>query len=94
MKNRLTPKLGSIVLSRAGRDEGRRFLVVGLEGEEYALIADGDLRMALRPKRKKYRHLYVVQLESSLQKDLEEGRAVSDSEIRACLQAAERSEEG
>ncbi|GFR35247.1 KOW domain-containing RNA-binding protein [Thermobrachium celere] len=45
--------LGQIVHSRAGRDKGRYFIVVGLIDENYVLIADGDLRKIESPKKKK-----------------------------------------
>ena len=47
---------GMIVRSRAGRDAGRWCVIVGLE-ENFALIADGDLRSLEKPKRKKLMHL-------------------------------------
>lgn len=47
---------GMIVRSRAGRDAGRWCVIVGLE-ENYALLADGDLRKIEKPKRKKLMHL-------------------------------------
>ena len=34
---------GRIVRSRAGRDEGRYFVVIALDGDEFALVADGVL---------------------------------------------------
>lgn len=47
---------GMIVRSRAGRDADRWCVVIGLE-ENFALIADGDLRPLEKPKRKKLMHL-------------------------------------
>lgn len=47
---------GSVVVSKAGRDKGRFFLVVSVEND-FALIADGDLRKLENPKRKKLKHL-------------------------------------
>ncbi|MDO4565946.1 MAG: KOW domain-containing RNA-binding protein [Oscillospiraceae bacterium] len=49
-------KKGFAALSKAGRDKGRFFAVLSLEGN-YALVADGDLRPLERPKRKNLRHL-------------------------------------
>ena len=47
---------GMIVRSRAGRDAGRWCVIVGLE-ENFAQVADGDLRPLEKPKRKKLMHL-------------------------------------
>lgn len=48
---------GRIVRSKAGRDAGRLFLVVGVIDREHLLLADGDLRKLEKPKKKKLRHL-------------------------------------
>ena len=49
-------KAGDIVLSKAGRDCGRYFVVLRTE-ENFAFVCDGDLRKADSPKRKKFKHL-------------------------------------
>lgn len=51
--------VGSAVLSKAGRDKGRYFAVLSLDNE-YAYLADGDLRKLATPKRKKQKHLAVT----------------------------------
>ncbi len=48
---------GRVVRSKAGRDSGRLFLVVGVFDDEHLLVADGDLRKVERPKKKKLKHL-------------------------------------
>ena len=48
---------GDVVLSRAGRDSGRAFVVLEAIDENYVLIVDGRLRTLERPKKKKRRHL-------------------------------------
>lgn len=83
--------IGRVVLSLAGRDAGRRFLVVGLVDDEFVLIADGDLRRAEKPKKKRRKHLKATkdQVES-----LRDGRTLQDYEIRSALAATMPSEEG
>ena len=49
-------KTGDIVLSKAGRDCGRYFVVLKTE-ENFAFLCDGDLRKVDTPKRKKFKHL-------------------------------------
>jgi len=51
---------GQLVKSRAGRDKGRLFIVIGIADDQYVTIADGDLRRVEKPKRKKIRHLSKV----------------------------------
>ena len=48
---------GEIVLSRAGRDRGRAFVITQVLDAEYVLLADGRLRTLDRPKKKKRMHL-------------------------------------
>ncbi len=48
---------GDIILSKAGRDKGKYFIVLEIIDEQYVLIADGDLRRVDSPKRKKCKHL-------------------------------------
>jgi ribosomal protein L14E/L6E/L27E len=50
---------GSVAVSLAGRDKGRRFIVVGVLDEDHVLIADGRLRKIEKPKKKKLKHLKV-----------------------------------
>lgn len=49
--------IGRVAVATAGRDKGKRFAVIGLEGTEYVLLADGRRRKAEKPKRKKLRHV-------------------------------------
>ena len=48
-----------IVLSAAGRDQGRIFFVLDTDGV-YATIADGKIRKVEHPKRKKLKHLRLA----------------------------------
>ena len=47
---------GRIVYSKAGRDKGRYFVILSIEGE-YVNICDGNLRKLKSPKKKKLKHL-------------------------------------
>lgn len=50
-------RIGDLVISKSGRDKGRKLVVTGITDENYVLIADGDLRKVENPKRKKLKHL-------------------------------------
>lgn len=54
--------LGRVVVAKAGRDKGKQLVVIGSEGEEYLLLADGKRRKAAKPKRKKLKHVCFTQL--------------------------------
>ena len=49
--------VGDIVVSVAGRDCGRCFLVIGSAGDGYVLLADGRRRRVEKPKKKNLRHV-------------------------------------
>ncbi len=48
---------GDIVLSKAGRDKGKYFVILKTVDENFVYIADGDLRKVDNPKLKKCKHL-------------------------------------
>ncbi len=83
---------GNIVRSDAGRDQGKLFYVIRVEGE-YLLLADGKGRRVETPKRKKRRHvLFVSAEETRLSGKIKGEEKISNSELRRAL-AAYRGEE-
>jgi len=78
--------VGSKVISKAGRDEGRTFLVIESLDEEYVLLSDGDTRKMEKPKKKKRRHLkQVSEPEHEIVIRLTDGQPVFDHEVRRWL---------
>ena len=54
-------RLGSIVVSKAGHDRGDLLMVAGIEsGGEVLLLVDGKRRPVQKPKRKKFRHVFLT----------------------------------
>ncbi len=83
---------GNIVRSDAGRDRGKLFYVMRVEGE-YLLLADGKGRRVEAPKRKKRRHvLFVSAEETRLSGKIKGEEKITNSELRRAL-AAYRGEE-
>lgn len=82
------PELGTVVLSRAGRDAGRYFVVVGRVDEEYVLLSDGQLRKLQNPKKKKIKHIDVKPVTlPAVKEKLERGSGLYDAEVRHGLEA-------
>lgn len=80
--------LGRVALSRAGRDQGRAFLIVGAADEQHVYIVDGCLRKLAKPKKKKLKHLRVEPASAeSIREKLMEGKPIFDAEIRNCLKS-------
>ena len=75
----------NIVRSGAGRDKGKLFVVLAVEGE-YLLLADGKGRKVESPKRKKRRHvLFVAADENRLSDKIKSGEKITNSELRRTL---------
>ncbi len=76
---------GRAVLSVAGRDSGRRFIALKVEGD-YAYIADGDLRRVEKPKKKKRMHLRAKpETFPEIAELLREGNLPENAQLRRCL---------
>ena len=93
MKREWKVETGRIVRSKAGRDEGRYFVVIALDGDEFAYVANGEKRTVEEPKRKRVKHLFVTEETiSGLQKRLASGEKVENHEIRKWLSAYRQKE--
>ncbi len=88
--NRAPIEVGSVVVSKAGRDRGRLFLVIEEVDADFVMIANGDLRKMDRLKKKRRKHLKptgtVVQ---ALRERLSDGKPVEDHELRSWLSEEE-----
>jgi len=75
-------RIGQVVRSKAGRDQGRYFIVVKKEGER-VYLADGDLRRIEAPKKKNVKHIQVTNhVVSEIASKIESGQNLSNREIR------------
>ena len=88
----------NIVRSNAGRDKGKLFVVLAVEGE-YLLLADGKSRKVESPKRKKRRHvLFVSAEETRLAEKIKSEEKITNIELRrtlaACREAIQPDQEG
>ncbi|MGN1141708.1 MAG: 50S ribosomal protein L14 [Oliverpabstia sp.] len=73
--------IGMMAKSLAGHDKGKIYLVSGAD-ETYVYLVDGKCRTMDRPKRKKKKHVQIdYQIPEWIQKLLEEGKSVQDSDV-------------
>ena len=86
-----------IVVSLNGRDAGKLFYVLEIEGE-YSFLADGKVRRVEKPKRKKLKHIKLERKDMSrVSEKIKSGEKVTNSEIRRSLaekSAPDRGEKG
>lgn len=84
---------GDLVTALAGREKGRLFFVLDVQGE-YLLLADGKARRAESPKRKKCKH---VRREASspegVAAKIRSSEIITNNELRKAI-AAYRGENG
>jgi large subunit ribosomal protein L14e len=87
-------RLAEVIISTAGRDYGRYYLVVGIEGEKYVKIADGDKKKFEHPKCKNIKHLsgtgYVYK---ELALWLSRGKRIRNEDIKKAIKIYEKSKE-
>jgi ribosomal protein L14E/L6E/L27E len=78
--------LGRIVVSKAGRDAGRRFVVVKVIDDLFVEVSDGDLRRVEKPKRKKIKHLHITdEVAEGLAEKLKSSGRITNAEVRKAL---------
>ena len=72
----------SLVVSKAGRDQGQLFYVIDAN-EQYVYLADGKSRRLEKPKRKKRKHIeQIPRTESRIAEKIRNGEKVLNSELR------------
>jgi len=78
--------LGQVVYSKAGRDEGKIFVITRLIESNYAYISDGDLRRVENPKKKKIKHLVITKdIIETISKKISMESKITNAEIRKAL---------
>ena len=77
--------ISDVVISTAGRDQGKLFYVIGTD-PVYLFLANGKDRTLEKPKRKKRRHIQkVLRSETRVAEKLRLGDKVLNSELRRDL---------
>ena len=82
-------KVGDIVLSTAGRDSGKYYVVVET-AENFVFICDGDLHKTDKPKKKKVKHVKATCCTSEyIATKIAEEAKVTNTELRRAVQEFE-----
>ena len=83
-------EVGRVVISKAGRDRGRAFLVVGEVDDDFVMVANGGLRKMDRQKKKRRKHLKPTgRVVKTVAERLAAGQAIEDHELRDWLSEEE-----
>ncbi len=90
LTNKLT--VGQVVKSRAGRDNGKIFLVLEVLDEQFVYLVDGDLRKLTNPKKKKVKHLTIYNtVITDFESKLTDAVKVNDAYVRKVLEPFKKS---
>ncbi len=80
------PVVGRVAYSKAGRDKGRLFIVIGVVNEDFVWISDGDLRPVEKPKKKRIKHLeYTDLVARPILEILREGKKPFNADLKAAI---------
>ena len=80
------PRLGQFVISAAGRDKGRCYIVVKIIDDTTVEVMDGTYRKVSNPKRKNIRHLMMTRIiDNSLRRNLLQGAGITNEEVCEAL---------
>lgn len=83
-----TIQIGRVVYSKAGRDKGELFIIVGILDENYVYISNGQLRQIEKPKKKKIKHLIFTNgVAEDIKSMILSGDKVSNTQIKKFLQS-------
>ena len=86
--------VGRIVQSKAGRDKGRRFVVIAIEDDAHVRIADGNMRKIAHAKKKKLKHLcFEHRCVENLAQMLAATGGTADAALRKALALGQETED-
>ncbi len=78
--------VGMFVISMAGHDKGKMYVIIG-EEDEYFYLADGDIRPLEKLKKKKKKHVQPVKsgIDRTIADKLQNGRTLYNEEIKFAI---------
>lgn len=83
MKTSKIFSLGEYVVSKAGRDKDKIFIVTSIVDDLYVTVADGDLRRVENPKKKKLKHLNPInKISDEIADKLNNNKKVTNLSVR------------
>ncbi len=87
--------IGRMAWSRAGRDKDRLFIIVDVVDDNHVMVADGELRRMDKPKKKKLKHLSILEKNAdAVAETILDRRKPLDADLRfAILQVVQLGED-
>lgn len=82
--------IGQSVISSAGHDKGKLFVVLCIIDDRYVYISDGNIKKVENPKKKKRKHLKKLDcISNEIKNKLEASEKITDSEIKKFIKSVE-----
>ncbi|MBC7958767.1 MAG: KOW domain-containing RNA-binding protein [Vallitaleaceae bacterium] len=73
---------GQIIKSKAGRDQGKVFIIIEMD-DEYVYLVDGNLRRLENPKKKKQKHVQPTHIIiETIKNKIEKAEKLTNADIR------------
>jgi ribosomal protein L14E/L6E/L27E len=80
-------QLGRLVISKAGRDKEKAYLITKILDDYFVSVVDGSLRKLTQPKRKNIKHLQVTnKVATEIREKLLAGARLEDEQVRQVIQ--------
>ena len=87
----MEPELGQLVVSAAGRDRGRYYIVTRILDDTTVAVTDGAYRPVSNPKKKNVSQLMMTQtVNSSLREKLLRGIGITNEEVCEALKISSK----
>ena len=78
--------IGRMVLSNAGRDKNHLYVLIRQLDSEYVLLSNGSTKTMSQPKKKKLKHLSIMEiLDEDLRKAILENEKSTDLKVKRFL---------
>ena len=78
-------KIGEFAKSKAGHDKDEIFIILRIE-KEYVYLVDGKSRTLMKPKKKKMKHIQVINhIDSELHSKLDANLILHDEDIKRAI---------
>ena len=78
-----------LVCSIAGRDKEKYFMVLSVIDSQYVLLCDGKMRPVDKPKKKKIKHVKLLDYSlDRIKEKLAESKKINNADVRKALKSA------
>ena len=77
--------IGKFATSKAGHDKTKLYVIMN-EDSEYVYLVDGDLKPLDKPKKKRKKHIQIInRVDETIQNKLETGQIIYNEDIKRAI---------